>query len=64
MTCYLTFLVHPNPHIKSYTDIMFVCNSVTMATAVSVVGGGRHVKGPSAGQSVNLSLSVSQSPEL
>lgn len=52
----------------SYTDIMFVCSSVTMATVVSLlcvcVGGGRwvggqHIGGAVAGQSVNLSLSVS-----
>lgn len=54
----------------SYTDIMFVCSSVTMATVVSLLfvcvcgGGGRwvggqHIGGAVAGQSVNLSLSVS-----
>lgn len=34
MSYYLTFVLHLNPHIKSYTDIMFVSSSVAMATMV------------------------------
>lgn len=46
MSYYLTSLLHPAPPLpKSYTDIMFVCSSVAMATTVSV--GGRHVMGQS-----------------
>lgn len=39
-SCYVTFLLHlDTPNIKLHTDIMFVCSSVAMATAVSAWGG-------------------------
>lgn len=48
-SCYVTFLLHlDTPNIKLHTDIMFVCSSVAMATAVSACGGAVAMSGEGA----------------
>lgn len=56
MSYYMTSLLHLTPPVRSHTDIMFVCSSVAIATAVSV--GGRRVRGgqPQVSQSTFLCL--------